>query len=709
MADSIIQIILYAQVFTVIANFVLGGFVLFKNSRSAANRVFALFALGAVGWNLSIFLTIIRVSPLWWGELAFSFAALMSAGLWWALNVFQERGHLSARHHAIPLVLGITFFILPLTGTMIIDVVPKDGYITGTFGSTYPLWVLYFLGSLSYIFVRTLWRSKKKFGPERVQLKYLTLGLLLFLLPFLATNLILPIVLDLYNLNNLGPLFTLPMIGVMAYGIIKHHLFDIQVVISRGAIFTFLFLIISFIYALLSGAVGSIFSGYLTYMVPSLIIALGFLPLKNFLEHATDAVFFRKRYRLEEVLVRLERVMYEAGLNMDCLLATFNQLIIETLRTEKGTILILIPKDSFITRQVIGGKDENVILGYDDPLVGALSRPGFMILDKDDILAHANHLGKHDPAHLHDLGLAEELEKIGFNLAIPIQAKGELIGVYLLGGKKSGDPFFGNDLKLLEHAVRAIGPLIENARMFEELKKLDDAKSNFIATASHQLRTPLSSIRWNLELLRDGEVSPAEKKTLSDSVYYNIIVTINRINSLLVVLDIEQGKLSLNASKNDIVAEVKASAEIVKKEAGIKAKAHITTAAPSLGMVYDREKVRAVLYVLMSNAFTYSGLDKPIEISIYSQFIAGEKRVMIAIADRGIGIDERTKPYMFYKLFRGEVARTVAPSGFGLNLFVAKSYIKAHGGDIWFESAGAGQGATFFISLPITTTEHEKK
>ncbi|MBU1032578.1 hypothetical protein KJ937_01460, partial [Patescibacteria group bacterium] len=205
--------LLVLQFVTFVLNTSIGAFILAKNPKKNVNQAFALFALATGGWNLSIFLTLADIGPgLLWGRLAFSFGAVMAAGLLWFVHIFPEPVKRWKLWTAISWICAVGFFALAASPFMIETVqIAGDGisYITGEFiPQTYMLWTLFFLGSLTYVIFRSWYKTIKSRGLIRRQMLSVTTSVTLFWVLALATNLLLPIFANDFRWNNLGPIFT---------------------------------------------------------------------------------------------------------------------------------------------------------------------------------------------------------------------------------------------------------------------------------------------------------------------------------------------------------------------------------------------------------------------------------------------------------------------------------------------------------------------
>ena len=466
---------------------------------------------------------------------------------------------------------------------------------------------------------------------------------------------------------------------------------DIQIIIRLGTIYSILFVIINFIFVFLSSLLSQIISEPFLFILPSFIIAIGFIPLKNLIENITDKIFFRKNFKTEEFINQFNLIVKRSGLSLDNLLESFNQLIINYLRVKQVAICLLIPKDGFISHQVIGGQFPRIEFPPDHPITNFLINNPKKIINKETI--------KNDTAYS---DIIKELEKINFSLVMPIELKGQLIGIYLIGEKKSQESFNTREIELLKLLSTESSFAIDNARLFENLKTTDDTKSKFISVVSHQLRTPLTSVRWNLELILNENLEQKMNKELLDNIYKGVIFLIDHLDDMLIVLDVEEKKIELKKEKNDFEEVFMESIEQYASE--IKNK-NISFILPSFGEIksflFDRTKIKKIISILLRNAILYSHPSGEIKINTEIREINKIPNLIFSINDKGLGIIEDEKKNIFDKFYRSEEAKRISPNGFGLGLFIAKQFIEVHKGNIWFSSEGRNKGATFNFSLPI--------
>ena len=242
------------------------------------------------------------------------------------------------------------------------------------------------------------------------------------------------------------------------------------------------------------------------------------------------------------------------------------------------------------------------------------------------------------------------------------------------------------------------------AKANDQLRKLDNAKSDFISIASHQLRTPLTSIKGYISLLVEGsygKVTQTQQETLN-KVYQSNERLINLVEDLLNVSRIESGRMEFDFAScqlADLCQEVVDGFAIRAKNSKLYLD-YKKPAVPLPEVMIDAGKVREVISNLTDNALKYTPKG-----GVAVKLEQKEANLRITISDTGIGIPVTELPYLFSKFSRGKDVGRLNVSGTGLGLYVGKSMIEANGGQIWAESEGEGKGSRFIIELPVQQSE----
>ena len=232
-----------------------------------------------------------------------------------------------------------------------------------------------------------------------------------------------------------------------------------------------------------------------------------------------------------------------------------------------------------------------------------------------------------------------------------------------------------------------------------QLQKLDEAKDEFISMASHQLRTPLTSIKGYISMLVDGDVGEVskEQKHLLEEAFMSSERMVRLIGDFLNVSRLQTGKFVIDKHPVDlgkIVGDEVDSLATNAQARGLKFTYKRPKNIPQLNL--DESKIQQVIMNFCDNAIYYSKNNSKIKVELAVVGID----VQFTVKDNGIGVPVSERDQLFTKFFRATNARKQRPDGTGVGLFLAKKVIDAHGGKIIFESE-EGEGSTFGFRLPI--------
>ena len=230
-------------------------------------------------------------------------------------------------------------------------------------------------------------------------------------------------------------------------------------------------------------------------------------------------------------------------------------------------------------------------------------------------------------------------------------------------------------------------------------REIDRAKTEFVSLASHQLRTPLSAIRWYAEMLLNGDAGKLNKdqKEYMSSIDQSNLRMIDLVNALLNVSRIDMGTFAIDPKPTDFVEiseSVVGELAMQIKEKNIKFTAKYGKNIPQIQA--DPKLVRIIIQNLLSNAVKYTPTGGKVGINISKE----EENISLKISDTGYGIPVEAQNNIFKKLFRADNVRAKEVDGTGLGLYVVKSIVDQSGGKIWFESA-ENKGTVFYVTIPL--------
>jgi signal transduction histidine kinase len=295
-------------------------------------------------------------------------------------------------------------------------------------------------------------------------------------------------------------------------------------------------------------------------------------------------------------------------------------------------------------------------------------------------------------------------------VVIPILRISDVIGVIVLETQRV-DAFSDETIAFLTRLSDHAAIAISNAQLYADLQAANIAKSDFVSLVSHELKTPMTSIRGYADLLAQGVVGPVNEVQANflNTIRSNVGRMATLVSDLADVSRIEAGRMRLDFSAVqlfDLVQEVLRS-----QQAQIDEKKQILSVQipMDLPLVWgDRNRITQVLTNLVSNANKYTPTQG--KISILAEKISNQKDdkstsdvVRVSVQDSGFGISPKDQEKIFLKFFRSEDQNIRESAGTGLGLNITRHLVEMQGGSIWFESE-IGKGTTFHFTIPVAAT-----
>lgn len=295
-------------------------------------------------------------------------------------------------------------------------------------------------------------------------------------------------------------------------------------------------------------------------------------------------------------------------------------------------------------------------------------------------------------------------------VALPLTAQEKTFGVMVLGFNRPYEILTTFEKESIASFVDVISLALEKARLYaelqganEQLRENDRQKDELLGLVSHQLATPISGMRWNLEMFAEGDLgdlNQVQKESLE--LMQGVIANLSDLVSMILdVSRIQLGRMKVDKTEINIPQFFKEMTEVLRPKSKEKKQEFIVSISADLKKGFiDKRLSHMTIENLLSNAVKYTPEGGRVQLDA----TLSDGRMLVCVADTGCGIPRKDQDKIFGKLYRASNVASIDGNGFGL--FIAKGAIESQGGKIWFESE-EGKGTKFFVELPIknpTTT-----
>lgn len=711
------NVYLVVDLIVVIALIVLALAVLLKNASLKLNRIFAYFVTCVSIWIIAIYVSNDTHNPpkiaivANYLVFAFSYGAAVYLLRFSLVLANDKKDNQLLRYLTLPFIL---IGVMALTPLVTADVSVQGSVYAVRFGPGAPLYfttVALIIVATMVTLVRNIHRAT---GLTKKRLKVLANTLWLTLPLLLLAEFILPTATGWFGLSNIGILSMLILVFGLFYGVVRHKLFDLRLIIVRSLVYAITLGVISAAYGLLSSLLSNLViqRTHNTTVADSLnavliiTVALTYNPLKSVFNKVTNRFFYRDAYDSQVFIGQLNKVIVE-NIELDKLLTNVSQVIADNL---KANYCLLSVKETQFRKERVIGKIQRSLDSKDlDQIHAHIAHLRDRVIVAD--LLPSSQAGLQNLLNKNDIAIIARITQTG-------QARTKSLGLIILGNKKSGNSYGNQDTTILDIISHELLIAIQNALRFEEiqnfnltlqdkvndatkklrhanerLKALDETKDDFISMASHQLRTPLTSVKGYISMVLEGDAGKVSKtqREMLGQAFFSSQRMVYLIADLLNVSRLRTGKFVIEPSRVNLATMVQQELEQLKE----------TAASRNLGLTYDQPKdfpdmmldetkTRQVIMNFVDNAIYYT----PSGGHIHVRLLNNPSTVELRVEDDGIGVAKTEQPHLFTKFYRAGNARKARPDGTGLGLFMAKKVIIAEGGSLIFESE-LGKGSTF--------------
>jgi signal transduction histidine kinase len=699
----------------------IGSFILLSNYKSLKNRLFGACNFLVATWLLFLFIADTSSSEavaLYSLRLALFFGQLMFLAFYYFAVTFPYSSKVNTRNqvlYSLPIIISAILLLTPLGVSSVtiqeFGVQPESISLLYSFSDF--IGILYLLVGIGILFKK----YRKSNSVERIQIRFVSYGLLVAL----VVNIFTGIALTFLGIDSqyiyLGGFSLLFFSAMVAYSMVKHKLFDIRLVVVRSLGYVLslglmlvmsAFMLFGFSAQLVEWGVSQEVRLW-SYVLFTLILALSYPPIKRFFDKLTNQLFYRDAYDTQE------------------LMNEFNQVIVSTidlpeLLKRSSAVIAKYLKPDFCDIAVRSSEDDTVRIISDEPVKlhkealeqirGYVHKAQQRVL-VTDILEE----GQDDLKQLlqkADIGM---LVRVTGDIAV------EGSGYIVLGYKKSGNMYSSQDTAAIEIVANELAIAIQNALQFEEIQKfnvtlqekiddatkklkktneklkaMDETKDEFISMASHQLRTPLTSVKGYLSMVLEGdagEVSEMQQKLLNQA-FISSQRMVYLIADLLNVSRLRTGKFIIEALPTSLADVVEGEVgQLVETAKSRGLELSYEKPAEFTSLMLDETKVRQVVMNFIDNAIYYTPKGGHIVAKVEDK----SESIEFTVTDDGMGVPKSEQPHLFSKFYRAGNAKKARPDGTGLGLFMAKKVIVAQGGSILFKST-EGKGSTFGFTFP---------
>ena len=239
----------------------------------------------------------------------------------------------------------------------------------------------------------------------------------------------------------------------------------------------------------------------------------------------------------------------------------------------------------------------------------------------------------------------------------------------------------------------------ESAFLYEESRRANRTKDEFLSVVSHELRTPLNAIVASIALGQIKTNDPVAVMRLLDTIARNVKAQVRIIDDLLDISRIVTGKLRIQVAPIDLASLIGESLDIIRPAADAKGISLQWEIDKSVNTVPgDRDRLQQVLWNLLSNAVKFTPANGSVRVSVRP---VADSTAAIDVIDTGQGINPEFLPHVFERFTQADASRARLHAGLGLGLAISRHLVEMHGGTIRAESQGGGKGARFTIQLPL--------
>lgn len=699
-------------------------------------KMLAIFNISIILWIVSVW--IIGVFPnnadiIWLIRLTFASTSIsVTSFVLFLRHIIYKKVDPTSWVFVLGSILSI---VVSFMDRMVVSVHTTDSqFVPVEFGPLALFYIAFVLSGISILLVTIFKYRKTVRGLDSLRLTYLTTGIVVGGTVALITNLIFPILTGSSNSTVWGPIAVSSISIFTTYSYVENRLFGIKFIVGKTLYNAILILLaIAFLYMTIG--VQRYFyqtsysqESYIVAIISSALFTLGYLKIRDIIKDKIFPVLAFSEYNPEEVREQFTKSI-STKLNINTLGIEVISTLAKMFSLSKAGVIIFRKDNSQVLYKALRGMSEERF-----PLRDLLQVIQYWtelghstVLVKDELLSK-----KEENSRLNRI--ISFMEQENLEIIMPLNRKVQLNGVILLGAKGSDSSYTIEEIQFLENLIINASMAFGRSILYQEVEnfnkvlqqkvneqtkelqvkvqELEEARrkeADMIDIMGHELRTPATIVKLNVDLLHNFiEKIPEDRESFTKYVTRikdAVETEIKLINTLLSSAKLEGDKIEINPEKVDIYKEIDMALHGEERNAQEKNLEIVNLVSEHISPVFaDRARTVEILNNLISNAVKYTEKGS---VTVKAEEI--ENFIQISITDTGRGIPQEDISKLGTKFFRtktyiqsedlGDDIDIVRPGGTGLGLYVTFNLVKKMGGNISVQSE-VGKGSTFTFTLP---------
>lgn len=527
---------------------------------------------------------------------------------------------------------------------------------------------------------------KLELTRERAKAKWLLWGFVLGTTPYVFIRTLLALMgFDSPLTPQLDRLFELAIPIAFVFAVVRYQLLAIDIIIRRSLIYGLLASAMVVLFLIPGIGIGRRLAGvvpnstWILLLLIGLVAGILFGPLRAMIGCLVDRLFFKIRLDHDQALRRLNRELEVVAGQAD-LAAAVLRIIDETLGPQKSAVVLQAEEGPCVVGDLTGEIGAELLAGVQGDLLAAPDSTSLPEIESERF--------------------SPRLTRADFQIVRAIRCREEYLGLILLGRKQTERRYIETDIALLRAVARAAATALERIRLVQTVaeeararRRLDEMnalKNDFLARVAHDLRTPLAAIAWSTENLLDGVAGELQER---QAEYLRSVKAstghLNRlVGNLLEISRLERGVLALDLEAVDLAQVLREAMQIIQPLAGEKGVALVFTVAPDASPARGHAaKLVEVAMNLIDNAVKYAPAQSRIEISTGP---GGPGCQHFTIRDHGPGLEAAGSDGLFERFQQGAPSPHSQKHGFGLGLYIVKTYMELMGGRVTAQNHAEG-------------------